>query len=201
MFARFSSMFSFFNTQAIDINNAVNYENFKSRLYEVLNARYKGDNGNLAFDVNLEALRELLKEAKSNNYNLNSHNKNGYSFVNQVIIRNTPQTEEHCIAILELLYKNGADLNLISQDSRRNAPLISATRRGMSKTVEWLLSHGADPFIKDQVNGRDNKTAYEYVTDALRYHEAADQNDIISRLQQIQNLLMVHDPYMKLHLN
>lgn len=201
MFARFSSMFSFFNTQAIDINNAANYENFKSRLYEVLNARYKGENDNLAFNVNLEALRELLKEAKSNHYNLNTHNKNGYSFVNQVIIRNTPQSEELCIAILELLYQNGADLNMISQDSRRNAPLISATRRGMSKTVEWLLSHGADPFIKDQVNGRDNKTAYEYVTDALRYHEADNQNDIIGRLQQIQNLLMVHDPYMKLHLN
>lgn len=201
MFARFSTMFSLFNTQATDINNAVNYESFKSQLYEVLNARYKGNNDNLAFDVKLETLRELLKEAKNNGYNLNTHNKDGYSFVNQVIIRNTPESEHYCIAILELLHKHGADLNLVSLDARRNVPLISATRRGMSKTVEWLLSHGADPFIKDQVNGRDNKTAYEYVTDALRYHEAAEQNDIIGRLQQIQNLLMVHDPYMKLQLN
>lgn len=206
MLARVNMLFSFFYSPQNDPDNSVSFDELKSRLETLLNARYQGENAEQQFTENYLALCELMKQAKKHHYNLNTHNKHGYTFVNQVIIRNTPESEEYCIKILELLHEHGADLNMVSLDARRNAPLISACRRGMPKTVEWLLWHGANPLIKDQANGQENKSAREYIEDAIKYHQknvamSGEQSDISLRLNRINDLLCQHESLRIITLN
>lgn len=194
MLSRVNSLFNlFYYTINFGSNNEA-YDDFKNRLYAILNVRYHIETDNDLFTQNLETLQQLMQEAKNNKYNLNTYNKDGYSFVNQVIIRHTQTSEHYCIAMLELLIANGADLNLASLDARQNVPLISATRRGMAMTVEWLLSHNANPMIKDRVNGLENKTACDYVSDAILHHETKGATETSLRLKEIQNLLIKFEP-------
>lgn len=198
MLSRVNTLFNFFYYTINFGNNTEAYDDFKNRLYAILNVRYNVETDDELFSQNLQTLRELMQEAKNNNYHINVHNKDGYSFVNQVIIRHTQLSEDYCIAKLELLVAYGADLNLASLDARQNVPLISASRRGMNKTVEWLLSHHANPLIKDKVNGLENKSACEYVTDAIQHHETKGITETALRLKEIRDLLIKYEPHLSI---
>jgi ankyrin repeat protein len=172
-------------------------EEFKERIFNVINARHSHDD-QATLEESKSQLISLLKEAKQKHYDLNTHEKNGYTFIHHVILRANPSNETLCIELLELLHQNGCNINTAGLDRYQTPPIIMACRRSMTGTVTWLLEHGANSLCTDFKDGRPYQTPGEYIENAIAV--VVDRNVDRNEDERIKRLIAIHALLIKYEL-
>ncbi len=104
--------------------------------------------------ADIDAIRTLLQTG----LDVSWRNERGYGIVHIAVLNANEQNEARMLAIIELLVNHGADVNAFYIKDQYG-PLTTAVRRKLPAIVAYLLTQGADCYLKIVPH---NKTALDY---------------------------------------
>ncbi len=131
-----------------------------------------------------DKVAQILQETSSHRYDVNTYTKYKFTPLHYALTQSKRgQNEDSILAILDLLYQHGADINKPANDRLAASPLHTAARRYQADMVRWLIDKGANIEVTDT----SGQTPLNYVNKQLSNNS---REELYQDLEMIQRLLI-----------